>query len=89
MGVLRASLVLAALLAANGAVSGEVLRHGRTGAEFPATVSFAHEGRDYRLEATGTAVRRILFFDVYTIAHYAEPPVPAVPTKTSSLPSVS
>lgn len=44
----------------------------RTGSRFPAAVSFQEEGREYRLTATGVAARRVLFFDVYGMAHYLQ-----------------
>lgn len=37
---------------------------------FPTTVSFRYGGQEYRLHATGVAVRKRFFKEVYAIAHY-------------------
>ncbi len=42
--------------------------------EFPAHVSFEHEGRPYELHVTGLAVRRFAIFKVYEMAHYTDAP---------------
>lgn len=43
-----------------------------TGTMFPSEVSFNYKGKDYQLQATGTTVRKKLFFKVYSVAHYLQ-----------------
>lgn len=43
-----------------------------TGEEFPSEVSFNHDGKDYRLKATGVATRKKFFVKVYSVAHYLQ-----------------
>ncbi len=43
-----------------------------TGIVFPKQVSFEHQGKKYTLDATGSAVRKILFIKVYAIASYLQ-----------------
>lgn len=51
---------------------GASVTDGDTGAVFPSTVSFVHDGRSHELTITGLAVRTRLFFNVYCLAHYME-----------------
>lgn len=62
------------MLVAAAAIADDGLREQATGAEFPETVRFRHAGRSYELRATGLAVRRVAFFKVYGMAHYANAP---------------
>jgi len=67
-----AALAAFAITLAPLVIAQEALREQATGAEFPATVAFEHAGRAYALRATGLAVRRVAFFKVYGMAHYAD-----------------
>jgi len=40
--------------------------------EFPSTVSFSYEGKDYTLAVTGVAVRKKIIIKVYGMAHYMQ-----------------
>jgi hypothetical protein len=70
----RGPLAALAILVAASGVCAETIRERATGAEFPASVGFVHAGREYDLRLTGLAVRRVAFFKVYGMAHYAEAP---------------
>lgn len=51
--------------------AGEIKDSG-TGATFPASVSFEHDGKQYQLDATGTSTRKKLIVKVYGMASYLE-----------------
>lgn len=42
---------------------------------FPKVINFTYEDVDYKLDITGTAVRKKIIFKVYGIAHYMQDPV--------------
>jgi hypothetical protein len=52
----------------------DVVIEESTEKEFPREVSFSHDSTDYTLTATGTTVRKKLFFKVYGMVHYMEDP---------------
>lgn len=43
-----------------------------TGETFPESVSFDHQGKNYKLNATGVATRKKLIVKVYSIVHYLQ-----------------
>lgn len=48
-----------------------------TGLAFPDEVSFNYLEKSYQLQATGVAVRKKLFFNIYSIAHYTQKGAPS------------
>lgn len=52
----------------------EMIEDKVTGVTFPTDLSFAYEGDDYNLEATGVATRKKLFIKIYSAAHYIQDP---------------
>lgn len=67
-------VMIAALLAicALPLLAQETVKESSTGKEFPKQVSFTHDGTEYVLSITGTAVRKKMVFKVYGIAHYMQ-----------------
>ena len=52
----------------------ETITEPSTGKTFPAEVKFTDAGKEYTLKATGTAVRKKIFFKVYGMVHYMQDP---------------
>lgn len=50
----------------------ETVKESSTGKNFPKQVTFTHDGTEYVLSITGTAVRKKMVFKVYGIAHYLQ-----------------
>ncbi len=73
------SLLLVWVLAWPTAADDGTLVETATGAVFPARVAFTADGADYDLAATGLAVRKILFLNIYAIGHYLDVRVAATP----------
>lgn len=48
------------------------IRDNSTGVAFPSEVNFEYNGKQYHLQATGTATRKKFFVKVYSIASYLE-----------------
>lgn len=70
----RIMVIFAALLAmcALPLLAQEMVKESSTGKEFPKQVSFTHDGTEYVLSITGTAVRKKMVFKVYGMAHYLQ-----------------
>jgi hypothetical protein len=52
----------------------ETVKESSTGKTFPATITVSHEGKNFTLALTGTAVRKKIVVKVYAVAHYMQDP---------------
>lgn len=72
----RLAGMCALLLVLVGSAAGQQnITEPSTELSFPSTVTFSAGGKDFSLQATGTAVRKKLVFKVYGMAHYMQDPV--------------
>ena len=74
MKILRLSLCFLTLATIGGgrALSQDSLVESSTEKHFPVMVTFTHGDTTYTLRATGSTVRKKLFFKVYAVVHYID-----------------
>jgi hypothetical protein len=65
------SLLFTFVMAFHFAANADV-KDSATGLSFPSEVSFTHEGKGYKLEATGVSTRKKLFIKIYSIVSYLQ-----------------
>lgn len=66
------NILLAVFCGSTLAVHAEDFTESSTGQSFPKEVSFNYEGKEYKLQATGAALRKKLIVKVYAVAHYLQ-----------------
>ncbi len=71
---LTMTILLLIVLSAAGAKGQQTITEPSTEKVFPASVTYAHGGKEYALQPTGMAVRKKFMFRVYGMVHYMQDP---------------
>ena len=71
----RGLLIGAAFIAPISSFGVEQFKESSSGTSFDKSTAFTHNGKTFKLDATGAALRRKWFVKGYVIGHYIENPV--------------